>query len=84
MGNADKNQHGSSFQQSIEYFIVDLCGKKGVRGLSRNKRLGYDVSIQSNSISRTKSRFEMIPSGLRTPPHPCETDSKDSYGMRTM
>lgn len=42
MDNADKNQHGSSFQQSIEYFIIDLCGEKGIRSLSRNKRLGYD------------------------------------------
>lgn len=42
MSNSDKNQHGKSFQESIEYFIVSLNSTKELCELDSNKRLGYE------------------------------------------
>ena len=41
MSNSDKNRHGKSFQESIEYFIVGLNSKQELCKLEANKRLGY-------------------------------------------
>lgn len=42
MSNSDKNQHGRSFQESIEHFIVDLNGTKELCSLKVEQRLGYE------------------------------------------
>lgn len=42
MSNSEKNQHGRSFQESIECFIVSLNSSKQLCDLEVNKRLGYE------------------------------------------
>lgn len=42
MSNANKNQHGRKFQESIEYYITSLNSRRTMCGLVKNKRLGYD------------------------------------------
>ena len=42
MSNFDKNQHGKTFQESIEYFVINLNSNKELCNLDINKRLGYE------------------------------------------
>lgn len=42
MSNSDKHQHGRTFQESIEHYVVSLNSRKPICELTTNKRLGYD------------------------------------------
>lgn len=42
MGNFEKHQHGKSFQESLEYFIINLNSTKELCNLTVEKRLGYE------------------------------------------
>lgn len=42
MGNSEKYQHGKSFQESIEHFVLSLNTDKKLCSLEIGKRLGYE------------------------------------------